>query len=135
MPFLAEHVAIDTGLDESFVGTLFLAMSTSLPEVAVSLAAIRIGAVDLAVGNLLGSNLFNILILAIDDIFYTKGHILKDADQNNLISVFSAILMSTVVIIGLNYKTEGKRFKLAWDALLILVIYVINLTILYNLTK
>jgi Ca2+/Na+ antiporter len=41
------------------VGNLFLAISTSLPEVVVSLAAVRLGALDLAVGNVLGSNLFN----------------------------------------------------------------------------
>lgn len=134
LPFLAERIAADTGLGRSFIGTLFLAASTSLPEVAVSLAAIRIGAIDLAVGNLLGSNIFNILILAIDDIFYTKGHILKDADQNNLASVFAIILMSAIVIIGLTYRTEGKRYKLAWDAVLIFIIYIVNLIILYNLS-
>lgn len=133
LPFLADLIAVETGLGKSFVGTLFLAASTSLPEMAVSIAAIRMGAIDLAVGNLLGSNIFNILILAIDDIFYTKGHLLKGADQVNLVSVFCAIIMSAIVIIGLTYSRETKRYVLAWDALLILIIYIINLVIMYNL--
>jgi cation:H+ antiporter len=93
------------------------------------------GSLDLAVGNLLGSNLFNILILAIDDIFYTKGFILKDASPNNIISVFSAILMTAVAIIGLSFRTKGKRFLLAWDAALIFFIYIVNLILLYQLSK
>lgn len=134
LPYFAEHIAEQTGMKTSFVGTLFLAGSTSLPEIAVSLAAVRMGGIDLSVGNLLGSNIFNIFTLAINDIFYTKGHILKHADQSNLVSVFSAILMSAIVIIGLTYRTEGKRYKLAWDAALIFLVYIINMILLYNLS-
>jgi cation:H+ antiporter len=60
LPQFAEKIAESTGLGQTFVGTLFLAASTVLPEIAVTVAAIRSGAIDLAVGNLLGSNLFNI---------------------------------------------------------------------------
>jgi len=135
LPYFAEKIAEVSGLDKSFVGTFFLAVSTSMPEIAVSIAAVRMGSIDLAVGNLLGSNLFNILILAIDDIFYTKGHILKDASPSNIISVFSAILMTAVAIIGLSFRTKGKRFLLAWDAALIFFIYIVNLILLYQLSN
>jgi cation:H+ antiporter len=135
LPYFAEHIAEFTGLGRSFVGTFFLAVSTSLPEIAVSLAAVRMGSIDLAVGNLLGSNLFNILILAIDDILYTKGHILKDASVNNLFSVFSTILMTAVVIIGLSFHIKGKRYLLAWDAMLVGIIYCVNLFLLYKFTN
>jgi cation:H+ antiporter len=135
LPYFAEHIAEFTGLGRSFVGTFFLAVSTSLPEIAVSLAAVRMGSIDLAVGNLLGSNLFNILILAIDDILYTKGHILKDASVNNLFSVFSTILMTAVVIIGLSFHIKGKRYLLAWDAMLVGIIYCVNLFLLYKFSN
>lgn len=135
LPYFANKIAEDTGLGKSFVGTFFLAVSTSLPEIAVSIAAVRMGSIDLAVGNLLGSNLFNILILAIDDFFYTKGFILKDASPNNIISVFSAILMTAVAIIGLSFRTKGKRYFLAWDAALIFFIYIVNLILLYQFSN
>jgi cation:H+ antiporter len=133
LPYFADSIAEATGLGKSFVGTLFLAISTSLPEIAVSYAAIRMGAIDMAVGNLLGSNIFNILILAIDDLVYTRGFLLKDASRLNMLSVFSVILMSAVVIIGLSYRAEGKRYKLAWDAAVIFLIYVVNIVLLYQL--
>ena len=135
LPFFADGIAELTGLGKSFVGTFFLAVSTSLPEIAVSIAAVRMGSVDLAVGNLLGSNIFNILILALDDIFYTKGLLLKDSSEFHIISVLSTIIMTAVVIIGLSYRAIGKRFFLAWDAALIFLIYIINLFFIYHFTS
>lgn len=133
LPHFAEELSDQSGLEKSFIGTLFLAASTSLPEVAVSLAAIRLGAIDMAVGNLLGSNLFNIFILAIDDLFYTKGNILVDASESNIISVFSIIAMTAIAVIGLTYRSKYKPFILAWDTFLIVMIYVFNMVILYQL--
>ena len=135
LPYFAEHIANATGLSSSFVGTLFLAASTSLPEIAVSIAAVRMGSIDLAVGGLLGSNIFNILILALDDVFYTKGNILKDASDINIISGFAVIIMSAIVIIGLSFRPAGKRYILAWDAALIFLVYIVNILLLYFLSK
>src|SRR3990172_2813891 len=67
LPYFGENLAAASGLGQSFFGTLFIAASTSLPKVVVSIAAIRIGTIDLAIGNIFGSNIFNIAILAFDD--------------------------------------------------------------------
>jgi len=134
LPYFAEEIALATGLGESFVGTLFLAISTSLPEIAVSYSAIKIGAPDMAVGNLLGSNIFNIFILFLDDLFYTKGLLLKDANDANLISVFTVIMMSAIAIIGLLFPSKEKKSLMAWDTFLILTLYVLNIILLYRLT-
>jgi cation:H+ antiporter len=134
LPYLVGQIAEIAGLHKSFAGTLLLAASTSLPEIAVSVAAVRIGAIDMSVGNLLGSNLFNIFILALDDIFYTQGELLNDASDVNLISCLSTIIMSAVAIIGLIYRVQSKRYLLAWDALLIFLIYFANMLVLYRLT-
>lgn len=134
LPGFAETITEETGLKASFVGTLLLATSTSLPEVAVSVAALRIGAVDMAVSNLLGSNLFNIVILAIDDLVYRGGFLLKDASEAHLLSVLSTIIMSAIVIVGLTFRTAPKRYLLAWDTFLIAVVYVVNLVLLYRIS-
>ncbi len=135
LPWLTDHIADKFSLDKSFAGTILLAGATSLPEIAVSLAAIRMGAVDMAVGNLLGSNMFNILILAVDDIFYAPGPLLKHAAEVNLISCLSTILMSAVAIIGLSFGLKAKRFWLAWDSIIIFGIYIVNMVLLYQLTS
>lgn len=134
LPFFAEHIAEETGLGKSFVGTLFLAVSTSLPEIAVSYAAIRMGSADMAVGNLMGSNIFNVLILFIDDLFYQKGHLLKDASDINMLSVFFVVMMSGVAIIGLAFPSREKKLMMAWDSLTIFALYIVNIVLLYLLT-
>jgi len=134
LPYFAEHIAEATGLGRSFVGTLFLAASTSLPEIAVSLAAVRMGAVEMAVGNLLGSNIFNIFILFLDDLFYTKGHLLKDSSDANLVSVFFVILMTGTAIIGFIFPSKQKKTLMAMDTLVIFLLWVINMMLLYKLS-
>lgn len=133
LPDIAEEIAIQTELGESLAGTLFLAASTVLPEFAVTIGAMPIGAVDLAVGNLFESDLFNIFILAVGDIFYTKGYLLKDASDANMASLFTIRIMIGITIAGLTYRISRKRFFLAWDALAIAGMYLLNLFLLYYL--
>ena len=133
LPGFAERIVEETGLKATFVGTLLLATSTSLPEGAVSLSALRLGSLEMAVSNLLGSNLFNIVVLAIDDVVYRKGLLLKDAADAHLVTVFSTLVMSAIVIAGLTFRTTPKRFLLAWDTFLIAVLYVANLVLLYRI--
>lgn len=133
LPKIGEGIAETTGLGQTFVGNIFIALSTSLPEVVVSIAAVRMDSVDLAIGNLFGSNIFNILILAIDDIFFTKGPLLSFGNPNHIISALSAIAMTAVAIIGLTYRAEKKQLLLAWDSMALIIVYVINLMLLYML--
>ena len=72
LPFVAAQLAEQMGWHRTFVGTLLVAAVTSLPELIVTIAACRIGALDMAVANLLGSNLFNSLVLGIDDLLFPR---------------------------------------------------------------
>jgi cation:H+ antiporter len=133
LPKVGEGIAEATGLGQTFVANIFIAVSTSLPEVVISVAAVRIASIDLAIGNLFGSNIFNIFILAIDDIFFVKGPILSFTNPTHVISALSAIAMTSVAVIGLTYRAEKKRLFLAWDSIGIVVIYMVNVALLYLL--
>lgn len=125
LPYFGEHIASQTGMGNSFFGTLFLAAATSLPELVVSLAALRMGALDMAVGNLLGSNVFNMLILGIDDVFYREGSLFKAISPSHLLSVLITIIMTAVVGLGLLFKPKKKQFwLLGLDTFVILVLYI-----------
>lgn len=125
LPYFGEHIASYTGLGNSFFGTLFLAGATSLPELVVSFAALRMGSLDMAVGNLLGSNVFNMFILGIDDIFYVEGSFFKDIASSHMLSVFIIIIMTSVVGLGLLFKPKKKQlWLLSLDALIIILLYV-----------
>lgn len=132
LPYFSDQIAIETGIGQSFMGTLFLAASSSLPEVAVSISSARIGNAEMAVGNLFGSNIFNVLLLTVSDMLYTPGNLLKDASEPNLVTVLAIIAMNSVAIAGLTVRPEKKQFHyLAWDTLLILLLYLLTMLFIY----
>lgn len=133
LPKLGEGIAEATGLGQTFVGNIFIAAATSLPEIVVSVAAVRLGAVDLAVGNLFGSNIFNIMILAVADIFFVRGPLFSFSDPNHIVPAISAIAMSSIAIIGLSYKAGKKKFFIAWDSIALMAVFAVNIAVLYML--
>ena len=134
LPFIADRLAAETGLGRSFVGSVFVAMTTSLPELVVSIAALRIGAADLAIANLLGSNMFNIFILAIDDIAFTHGPLLNSVSLNHAITGLIAVVMTGISMVSLEFRLEKKVFlRLGWDAAALLMAYGVSIALLYLL--
>jgi cation:H+ antiporter len=133
LPRLGAELARQTGLGEAFVGSLFIAITTSLPEIVVSLAAVRIGAIDLGIGNVLGSNLFNLLILGLDDVFYRQGPLLTAADGSHGVTVLAVVTMNALFLIGLTYRVMTKRFAVAWDTGAIAAVYVAAVSLAYLL--
>jgi cation:H+ antiporter len=132
LPFIARDLAAAMVWEQSFVGTLFVAAITSAPEVVVTVAALRMGAVDLAIGNLFGSNLFNIAILAIDDLAYLPGPLLADVSLTHATSAFSAMMMGGLAVVGLVLRPASRVFRtVSWISLLLLVIYLLNTWFLY----
>lgn len=132
LPFIAKDLAAAMAWEQSFVGTLFVAAVTSAPEVVVTVAALRMGAVDLAIGNLFGSNLFNIAILAIDDLVYLQGPLLSDVSLTHATSAFSAMMMSGLAVVGLVLRPASRVLRtVSWISLLLLVIYLLNMLFLY----
>jgi cation:H+ antiporter len=133
LPRLGAELAHQTGLGEAFVGSLFIAITTSLPEIVVSLSAVRIGAIDLGVGNVLGSNLFNLLILGLDDVWYREGPLLADVGPSHNVAVLAIVAMKGLFLIGLTYRVMTKRFAVAWDTAAIAAVYVIAVGLGYVL--
>ena len=107
---IGESISKEMGWDASFVGTQFLALSTSLPELAASFAAIRIGAPELAISNILGSNMFNMgFVLFLDDVAYTKGALWTEVSEIHTLTTVIAMLMTAVVIIALVNRSRTSR--------------------------
>ncbi|MHB1188252.1 sodium:calcium antiporter [Thiobacillus sp.] len=132
LPFIAKDLATTMAWEQSFVGTLFVAAVTSAPEVVVTVAALRMGAVDLAIGNLFGSNLFNIAILAIDDLAYLPGPLFADVSISHAASAFSAMMMSGLAVVGLVMRPTSRVLRsVSWISVLLLVIYLLNALFLY----
>lgn len=125
-------IATETGLSAGFVGLALVAIVTSLPEVVTTIAAARIGAFDLAVGNLFGSNIFNIFALGITDAFYTNGLFLADLDRDIALAGTLALLLTSMALVGNLARVERRLGFIEIDALLIMVIYCLGLYTLYE---
>lgn len=130
LPAAAEHLAEATGLGQTFVGTLFVAATTSMPEIVVSMSALHIGALDMAVANLFGSNLFNVAVVGLDDVFYTAGPLLAIVSPAHQFSAVAAMTMTGFAVIGLTFRAGRKRFRLAWDSIGIVTVYVLTVWLL-----
>lgn len=132
LPRVAEHLSQAFGLSRSFVGTVFMALATTLPEMAVTVAALRLGALDMAIGNLLGSNLFNVAILALDDIAYTRGPLLADVASVHAASAATALVMTGLVIVGLVMRPRGRVLRVAsWVSVGLAAAYAVNAALHY----
>jgi cation:H+ antiporter len=132
LPFIGRELAEVMGWNTTFVGTLLIAGATSIPELVVTISALRLRAVDMAIGNLLGSNLFDILILAIDDIAYTKGPLLSLASSANAITAFAAVIMSGIFVVAVLYKPETRiRGTIGWVSIALLLVYLFSSYAIY----
>ncbi len=110
-------------LGGTFVGSLFIAITTSLPEMAVAISAIKLGFLDMALGNIFGSNMFNMLIIPITDLVLGRKVILSCVSSVHLFTVLFVIISTGVVVAGLVYRSRRKTSALAWDSATILFIY------------
>lgn len=134
LPGVGEALAETMGWDRTFVGTIFVAFATSVPEIVISVEAVRIAAVDMAIGNLLGSNLFDLLIVAIDDLAYTPGPLLAAASGDHLFTGITAMMMTGVVVASLAFRPARRVFRfVGWASLALLALGMVNALILFLL--
>ena len=123
------------GWEASFVGTLFLAFSTSLPELATSFAAIRLNAPELAITNVLGSNLFNMsVVLFFDDMAYTQGVLWSGLSSVHAVTGGLAVVMTLVVIAGLVARPRRRPVKyLTFESVSLVALYAAASVLVFRL--
>ncbi|KAF0110426.1 MAG: inner membrane protein [Chloroflexi bacterium] len=128
----SNEIAVITGLGATFVGTTLVAMVTSLPELVTTIAAIRIGAPDMAIGNLFGSNMFNMFALGLTDLFYTKGRFLAVIDPSFALVGMLGLLMTAIGLLGNLAKLEKRIWVIEIDSLLLFILYFSGMWLLYQ---
>ena len=122
--------------ETSFVGTQFLALSTSLPEMGASFAALRIRAPELAVSNVLGSNLFNMgFVLWADDLAYSGGTFWTAISEVHSMTAVLAIVMTAVVIIALVKRNRSRPSRFwTYEAVTIIALYALASVLIFYLS-
>ncbi len=125
------EIALQTGLSTGFIGATLLAFVTSLPELVTTVAAVRLGAYDLAVGNLFGSNLFNMFAIGVSDLFFTGGRFLGAIDPTLALAGLLGLLLTSLGLIGNLARVERRLIFVELDALLIILGYLAGIYFLY----
>lgn len=134
-PFLVSSsagIADQLGVSTGFVGAALVAVVTSLPEVVTTIAAVRIGAYDLAIGNLFGSNMFNIFALGATDLFFLPGRFLSSVDPVMTLAGIMALILTTMGLIGNVARMEKRVLFIELDALVIMLTYGAFMWMLYQ---
>jgi len=124
----SKDIALTTGLSASFMGAILVAIVTSLPELATSIGALRIGAYDMIVGNLFGSNMFNILTIFFADSAYRSGSILaslRGGETDQLIVAMCGILLAVIAMIAIGVRSRRKLFGVGVDSVVLWVAYLL----------
>jgi cation:H+ antiporter len=129
----AAEIAERTGISSTFIGTSLVAIVTSLPEMVTAFAAVRLGAFDLAVGNLFGSNAFNMGILLIADLAYRKGPLLATVNHIHAVTAFISIVLMSVGMMGIIYRAEKRFFFIEPDSALMIVGYLLGMGLIFSL--
>jgi len=132
LPVVGEALAVTMGWKETFVGTIFLALVTSVPELVISIEAVRISAVDLAIGGILGSNLFDLLIIAIEDLAYVDGPLLGAVGSEHILTASAALTMTGIALVGLCSRPKAKVFRtMGWASLGLVAVGLLSALVLY----
>lgn len=133
LPYVAERLAQQMGWGRSFVGSVLMSLATTSPEMVVSISALRMGQVGMALGNLYGSCIFNMSLVFVDDIFY-PGSILAEASGTHLFTVMLAMVMTAVSLIGLIFRAEKKSLRrMGWDSLIIIGLYLLGAAVIFRM--
>jgi cation:H+ antiporter len=133
LSFIGDEIAVATGWGATFVGSLFLAVATSLPELIVALTAFRLGAIDLAVADILGANILDISYTFILDVFYSQGAILSLVSKAHVVTSAVIMAMNLVVILGLRFQQQRKTFfVVSWYGVVLIALYICGAYSLYS---
>lgn len=121
-----------TQLSEAAIGTVFTAIATSLPELVTALAAVRRGALNLAVGNIIGGNTFDLLFIAAADVAYRPGSIYHAFRPENTFVALVAILMTCILLLGMLRRERHGIAGIGFESALVLLLYLGSLAVLFG---
>lgn len=126
----AEGIAARTGVDTAMVGLTGLAIATSLPEISTTIAAVRLRQTELAIGDVLGGNMFDTLLILLVDVVYVGAPVLGEVDPSSATAALLGVLMTCVFLIGMIERKDRTIFRMGYDSLAVLVTYFVGMALI-----
>jgi cation:H+ antiporter len=128
-----EVLAAQTGLGTNFFGAVGLAAATSLPEVSTVTAAVRLGRYEMALSDIFGTNLFNVVILFVADLLYAGGPVLAEVGAFAGVGALLAIVLSALYLAGMLERRDRTVLRMGVDSIAAIGVYLGGLLVLYQL--
>lgn len=123
---VAEHIADSYQLSQSVAGGLITGVVTSFPELVIAVAAVRNGALTLAVAGVIGGNAFDTLFAALSDAAYPSGSIYHMASAQTLFLLTLSLLMNAVLLLGLLRRQTRGLANIGFEGVLVVVLYALG---------
>jgi cation:H+ antiporter len=130
LEWTSETIGAEIGLGATAAGALLAGVVTSLPELVTAISAARAGAVDLAVGNAVGSSALDVTLLSFADAFYTEGTIFGLLDRAEFTLIGMSIGLTALIVFGLARRDVSDARRIAVRSYLMLVVYVVGVVVL-----
>lgn len=109
LTYATDSIAHNLHLEQGFAGALLLGVATSLPELSSTFTLFRIKNHDIAVGNIVGSNIFNFVILTITDILYLGDGLYDFSESSTRMLVIAGLVQSVFMLVLLRYKNMATQ--------------------------
>ena len=113
----------------SFIGAILLGITTSMPEVITFIALVKMKSFDLALSDIIGSNLFNLLILAIGDIFLKNKEIYYFVDKESMFLLIFGLILTILSFYQNNRKVVKNKLVYIIPSLMGILLYIYYIAI------
>lgn len=131
----ADVIATKTGLGSGFMGFFFVGLTTSLPELSTTISAAKLKRYRMAFSNIFGTNLLNVGLILLADVFYFEGPILDEVGSFAAVGAALGILLTSIYQVGLTLKLRRTLLRLGFDSILVILLYVAGAIILFNMRQ
>jgi cation:H+ antiporter len=129
-----DAIAAQTGIGAGMVGFVLIGLTTSLPEISSMVAAVRMHRYELAIGDIFGTNLFDLLLIPVADLAYRKGPILATAGRFETVAALLGLVLTAIYVIGLLERRNRTVFRMGYDSLAAIVVFAVGLVLLFGIS-
>jgi cation:H+ antiporter len=126
----SEVIAAKTGLSANLAGFVLIALTTSLPELSTTISSVRNGQYELAFSNIMGTNLFDLALLFVADLFYFEKSIFQEIHRFALFGALLGVLVTGVYMLGLIIRSKKQFWRMGYDSLVVILLYLGGVVVL-----
>ena len=125
-----DAIAASGALNATFVGAAIVALTTSLPEISTVIGSLRAGSLEMAVSNIVGTNLIEVALLAVADVSFRQGALLSHATRADIFLAALASVLTCLYLGGMLLREQRTVLRVGYDSAAVVVVYLLGIAVL-----